>query len=376
MIRAAVARGFSGSTPELAIPRLFIQLAGVLGRHSGLSEENVNEYANLLEKEILRVLPRPLDERLLSLVRTQASTFRRGGRPLADANLVMGLHLTAMGEYRQAVPFLEPIVQTEAMAGITLAFCLYTLGTSTSIRPESASMLSHPSYEMPAREALRILAEKQPPLFSIRAPGVWREPELSRIFWFMINFAFKWFPRELYFLLIGLQKAKMENNAVLVEKLVKKGVMQFSDNQQFLQELFLLRMQQGNGPGARDILTQMRSMFPASVEPVYYSLIFALMVRDERFFRENAYQTQAPVPPVIIDLLETAWDGIVQKTPDALTRIREFPNRFPDARFLAPPLLYIAQDLFGDDEKRHKPAEKALFETMDGYAKYLLNMRS
>jgi hypothetical protein len=376
MLRTVVEQGFAQHTPEVAIPRLFLHLAGAIERHPDLTDDRINEYANILEKEILRVLPRPLSPVLLGTVRTQASTFRRGTQPLADANLIMGLHLAAIGEFRAAVPFLEPAVHTEAMAGLTLAYCLYIMGTSTSQRPESASVLQHPSYEMPARETMQRLSEKHPPLFTLRAPSVWKEPELSRIFWFMIHYAFKWYPRDLYFLMIGLQKAKTENNGVLIEKLVKKGVVQFSDNLQFLRELFLLRVRQGNSAGARDILSQMRAMFPQAAEPVYYGLFFALMVRDERLFMACAYQSQAPVPPVIVDLWETAWSCIVKKDPAAVARVRELPTRFPEARFLAPPLIYFVKDLFGEDAGRRGPAEKAILETIDGYARHLLGLDS
>ena len=88
----------------------------------------------------------------------------------------------------------------------------------------------------------------------------------------MFRLAIEWFPAEVEFLKIGLEKAKKDGNKDMRGELLKIASERYFSDMFFLRDLYHFKIESRDASGATAVVRQMMQQHPDELEPIYYGM--------------------------------------------------------------------------------------------------------
>lgn len=299
---------------------------------------------------------------------------RQTGHMLFD--IILGFKLIDLAKYNPAIDILKKYRTIDSIICTAIAYCYYIL--SEEYQGDGLPQGNRRPSEMAlhAREQIIELARLRPPVNRLKFPQVVQELKVNKIFWFMIRLAIDWFPAEVEFLKIGLEKAKKDQNREMRGELLKIASERYFNDMFFLRDLYHFRIEARDANGATAVVRQMMQQHPDQLEPIYYGLQLSIISSQNSAygsFRKIAVEKK--MPQNILLLLDFAFELIAGKEPESLACLEEIKRRILSKSHYLLLVEYIATDVFSDDEKRSKSAKKAILDSLDLYCMKLLKMK-
>jgi len=298
--------------------------------------------------------------------KVMASALRTKRRKDADTgiNIVVGLKLLKNGDCIHALEYLKDYSGLDAKLGTAAAHCYYLLSlcefksgvTPISRRPGEMELL--------ARELMLTMAREHPPLNQLRQLKFEDSEFLEKIFWQMIYLGLEWFPSERWFIEAGLRNAVDTGNTEMRKKLLDTGSERFYTDKLVLREMYNYKLETRDAGGAAGVVNQMLMQYPGDPEPIY------LLTRKKasyHSFRKLARVQRMPVH--ILEIFDIAFDLLTLEKQDAITKIADFENEYPELQYYLTTLRYIATDFFSDDESRVRHARKTLLDSVEQFCR-------
>ena len=192
----------------------------------------------------------------------------------------------------------------------------------------------------------------------------------------MIRLAIDWFPAEVEFLKIGLEKAKKDQNREMRGELLKIASERYFNDMFFLRDLYHFRIEARDANGATAVVRQMMQQHPDQLEPIYYGLQLSIISSQNSAygsFRKIAVEKK--MPQNILLLLDFAFELVAGKESESSACLEEIKRRILSKSHYLMLVEYIATDVFSEDEKRSKSAKKAILDSLDLYCMKLLKMK-
>ena len=313
-------------------------------------------------------------ERLFShAVRTRR---RPAGRMIFD--VILGFKLIDLGKYNQAAEVLSKYRTIDAIICTAISYCYYALSDE---QLSDAGVVSHnrrPSEKaLAAREQMIELARLRPPVNRLKFPHVLQALKINKIFWFMLRLAIDWFPSEVEFLKVGLEKAKKDGNKDMRGELLKIASERYFSDMFFLRDLYHFKIEIRDASGATAVVRQMMQQHPDELEPVYYGMQLSIISSQNSAygsFRKIA--TAKKMPSNVLLLLDFEFELVAGKKTETYACLEEIRNRVLSKSHYLVLIEYTTEDAFSDVEKRAKTARKAILDSLDLYCMKILKMKT
>lgn len=158
------------------------------------------------------------------------------------------------------------------------------------------------------------------------------------------------------------------------KRILEIGTERFYTNINILREMFYYYLENRDPASAAGVVNQLIKQYPHDLEPIYLGLKLSLLTSKKMTyhgFRKLAVTNG--MPPQIVDLFDFTFDLTSHEPKEAMVRITEFENDFPQYLYYAITLRYIATDLVSTDEVRAKKARKAILDSLDNFCLLELN---
>lgn len=300
---------------------------------------------------------------------------RKKGRAVYDIRL--GMRLINGGKYAEAIEQLKKYRPIDAIICPAIAYCYFVLSTQQS-GIDLEDLRNRPNgMSLAAREQMIELIRIKPPVNRLKDMEIADDPDINKIFWFMINQAIAWFPSERGFILIGIEKASRDQNLDIKEDLLKIAVERFYNDMEFLRELYNLKLEKRDAGGVAGVIKQMTQQYPDEIEPIYYGMKLSIVTaRVETYYHFRKIAVQKNIPAHAPLLLDFAFEIMAGKQFEARACLEEIRVKFGPQHYFVILLDYAAADFFSDDEKKVKRAKKALVDAIDQYCARLLKIKN
>jgi len=309
------------------------------------------------------------------IINTAIRTKRSSGK--ASLRILGGIQLLSAGHFKDAISYFADYWKHDARIGFYIAYCYYSIsksrkgdenGDTTRIKQES---------ELAAREQLLEMVRVQPPLYRLKPLDLSVNEAVDDAFWFMIKISLWWFPNEKWFIQIGLEKAKKDNNAAKRVELLNTATVKFFNDLDFLRESFNFRIEQGDGVGANGIVKQMIQQYPESLEPIYYGLKLSLIATGRSSYSQyRSMAAEKGMPVYLIQILDWAFYVLKNQEKESDMQFRELSRRFKSLSYYFIPLDYMAQHIFSAEEEESRKARMLFIDSIDMYALKVLKVHS
>lgn len=297
------------------------------------------------------------------------------GRAIYD--IMLGMKMINTGKYTEAIEQLKKYRQVDLIICPLIAYCYFVLSTQQS-RNEGDDPVRRPSnMSLAAREQMIELVRIKPPINRLRDMEIADDPNINRIFWFMINQAIEWFPSEREFFRIGVEKASRDGRMDVKEDLLNMAIERFYNDMFFLRELYKFKLENRDAGGVAGVVKQMTQQYPDDLEPIYYGLKLSIITaRIETYFRFRKLALLKNIQPNVLLLLDFAFEMMSGKTVEAYACLDEIRIKFGPRHYYVTLLEYVAHDFQSADEKKVKQAKKALIDSIDQYCMKLLKIKT
>ncbi len=308
---------------------------------------------------------------ILTAIRSKHSSGK------ASLKILGGLQLLSSGHCQEAIGYFADYWKHDARIGFYIAYCYYTISKSRKGGEGSESTSQKQKSELAAREQLLEMARVQPQLYRLKPLDLSNDEVVENAFWFMLKVSFGWFPNEKWFVQIGLEKAKKDNNKAKRVELLNIATVKFFNDLDFLRESFTFKLEHGDGIGANGIVKQMMQQYPGSLEPVYYGLKLSLIATGKTSYSQyRLMATEKGMPVYLIQIFDWVFYVLKYQEKEAQTQYRELLRRYKSLSYYFIPLEYIVQDIFYAEEEKSKQARMLFIDSIDHYAKKVLKIQA
>jgi hypothetical protein len=308
---------------------------------------------------------------ILTAIRSKHSSGK------ASLKILGGLQLLSSGHCQEAIGYFADYWKHDARIGFYIAYCYYTISKSRKGGEGSESTSQKQKSELAAREQLLEMARVQPQLYRLKPLDLSNDEVVENAFWFMLRVSFGWFPNEKWFVQIGLEKAKKDNNKAKRVELLNIATVKFFNDLDFLRESFTFKLEHGDGIGANGIVKQMMQQYPGSLEPVYYGLKLSLIATGKTSYSQyRLMATEKGMPVYLIQIFDWVFYVLKYQEKEAQTQYRELLRRYKSLSYYFIPLEYIVQDIFYAEEEKSKQARMLFIDSIDHYAKKVLKIQA
>jgi len=193
----------------------------------------------------------------------------------------------------------------------------------------------------------------------------------------MLRLSVDWFPAEVEFLKIGLEKARKDGNRDMRGELLKIASERYFSDMFFLRDLYHYKIEIRDASGATAVVRQMMQQHPDELEPVYYGMQLSIISSQNSAyssFRKIAVGKK--MPSNVLALLDFEFELVAGKKTETYACLEEIRNRaLPKSHYLIL-IEYATEDAFSGEEKRAKAARKALLDSLDLYCMKILKMKT
>jgi hypothetical protein len=203
------------------------------------------------------------------------------------------------------------------------------------------------------------------------------DPQMNKVFWFMIRQAIEWFPGEREFIRIGVEKASKDGRRDVEEELLNIAIERFYKDMFFLRGLYRFKLENRDAGGVAGVVKQMTQQYPDEIEPVYYGMKFSIITgRLESYHRFRKLAVGKNMPQQALLLLDYAFEMMSGKQFEALACMDEIRKKFGPQHYLVTLIEYVAHDFQSDDERKVKRAKKTMLDAIDQYCMKLLKIEN
>lgn len=335
-----------------------------------------DEFIDAVAYHIMEASPKSTSIGVIEQIVKNALRFKRNGRGKGTLDILAGLKLMCVGNFTDAIQYLRPYAKHDAQIGLYIAYCYMRLSSKEN-PPLPGSTKTRPSeMELAAREQMLEMLRTKPPINRLRQLQFADNEFLEQACWAILGFVFEWFPNEPWFIRIGLEKAKKDQNEEMRERLLKIGGERFFNDMFFLRELYQMRLERKDGAGTAGVVKQMMQQYPDSSEPLYYGIKLALLSGSPtsyRQYREKAIT--AGMPNHLIYFFDFAFAFLTKDMPTAQATLAEMKRRFVSLKYYLSMIEYVLNEAQSGDEGRVKRAKMVFFDSFEAYAFQVLKLQ-
>jgi hypothetical protein len=293
-------------------------------------------------------------------------------------DIILGFKLIDLGKYNQAAEVLTKYRTTDAIICTAISYCYYALSEEHLNEGGVPAPSRRPSEKaLAAREQMIELVRLRPPVNRLKFPHVLQELKINKVFWYMVRLAIDWFPTEVEFLKIGLEKAKKDGNKDMRGELLKIASERYFSDMFFLRDLYHFKIESRDASGATAVVRQMMQQHPDELEPVYYGMQLSIISSQNSAyssFRKMAVTKK--MPSNVLALLDFEFELVAGKKTETYACLEEIRNRVLSKSHYLILIEYATDDAFSDVEKRAKVAKKAILDSLDLYCMKILKMKT
>ncbi|KQC03885.1 MAG: hypothetical protein APR53_00460, partial [Methanoculleus sp. SDB] len=335
-----------------------------------------DEFIDAMAYRIMEASPRSGSIGAIEQIIKNALRFKRNGRAKGTLDILAGLELMSVGNFNDAIPYLRPYAKHDALIGLYVAYCYMRLSAQETRHLPESSKTRPSEMELAAREQLLEMLRTKPPISRLRQLHIADNEFLEQACWAILGYAIEWFPNEPWFLRIGLEKTKKDNNEDMRERLLKIGGEKFFNDMFFLRELYQMRLERKDGAGTAGVVKQMMQQYPDSSEPLYFGIKLALLSGSPtsfRQFREKAVDAGMPVH--LIYFFDFAFAFLTKDMPTAQATLAEMKRRFGSLKYYLSLIEYVFNESQSGDEGRAKRAKRVFFDSFEAYTFQVLRIQ-
>lgn len=361
---------------DINLPVFFAHIVSALD--NGFPDIQGAAYDEFIDSIAYRLMTRSSQGGSTQYIERVIMTAIRSKRSSGKASLKIlgGLQLLSSGHCQDAITYFADYWKHDARIGFYIAYCYYTISKSKTGEENTELSRRKQETELAAREQLLEMVRVRPPLYRLKPLDLSDDETVDNAFWFMVKMSLWWFPNEKWFLQIGLEKAKKDNNEAKRVELLNIATVKFFNDLDFLRESFTFRLEQGDGVGANGIVKQMIQQYPDSLEPVYYGLKLSLIATGKTSYSQyRQMAAEKGMPVYLIQILDWAFYVLKDQEKESSVQFRELLRRFKSLSYYFIPLDYIVQNIFTAEEEESKRARKLFIESVDLYAKKVLKIQ-
>ena len=344
----------------------------------GISDTAHDRIIDDITMKVLEVSRRGGDIEYVEKLFTYATRMRRRHTGHMIFDIILGFKMIDLGKYNQAVEVLSKYRSVDAIICTAISYCHYALSEEHLKENGMPTQNRRPSEKaLHAREQMIELARLHPPVNRLKFPQVLQELKINKIFWFMLRLAINWFPTEVEFLKIGIEKAKKDGNKDMRGELLKIASERYFSDMFFLRDLYHFKIEERDAAGATAVVRQMMQQHPDELEPIYYGMQLSIISSQNSAyssFRKIAVTKKMPVH--VLALLDFEFELVAGKKTEANACLEEINSKSPGKNHYLVLIGYATDDVFSDDEKRAKLAKKVLIDSLDLYCMKLLKMKT
>jgi hypothetical protein len=344
---------------------------------------NVNDdlYDRFIDSITLRLLDTSTMSSDISYVEklfdyAERNKRKKTGKALYD--IVLGMKMINNGKYTEAIEQLKKYRNVDAIICPAIAYCYIARSSPAGGEINPEELVRGPSpMALAAREQMIELIRLNPQVNRLREMGIGDDPDINRIFWFMMKKAIEWFPENREFLRIGIEKASKDGRRDIREELLGIAIERFFDDMYFLRELYKLKLESRDAGGVAGVIKQMSQQYPDELEPIYYGLKLAIITtREEVYYRFRKMAMSKNIPQRALVLLDFGFEMMSGKHFEAHACLDEIKVTFGPRHHYVILLEYVAHDFLSDDEKKVKQAKKAMLDSIDQYCLKQLKIKN
>lgn len=333
-----------------------------------LSDEARDHFVDAVTAKVLVVSKKTNDIPFVEKLFDYAMRNKKSQKGKAIYDILLGFRLLHNGRLSEAADALRKYRSLDVTICPVIAYCYYTLSTQQMPPGQDVNSARPNEMMLAAREQMIELLRINPPVNRLRDSDIPEDPQIVKIFWFMVKRAIEWFPSESGFLRIGIEKATRDENLDAKEELLNIAIERFYNDKFFLREMYRLKYERRDAGGIAGIVKQMTQQFPDEIEPVYYGLHLSIIsARSETYARFRKLAVAKEMPKNILLLVDFAFEIMCGRRAEATAYLEELRQRFGGRHYYVLLLDYVIHDAFSDDEKRVKRAKKALVDSIDQY---------
>jgi hypothetical protein len=342
-----------------------------------ISDDVYDEFIDSITFKVLDVSSTSNDSEYIRKVIANAVRFKKKKDAETGVNIVVGLKLVKTGDYVHALDYLKKYIGLDAKIGAAVGYCYYSLSLREFKKNDESARNYRPGeMELLARETLLNLTRIRPPVNSLPQLQIDDPAFLEKTFWQMVFTGLEWFPSEKWFVEIGLENAVSTGNAEMRKRLLEIGSERFYSDIHFLREMFYYNLENRDAGGAAGVVNQLIKQYPDELEPIYLGMKLSLLTtRKNTYHNFRKLAIAKSMPPYILELFDFAFDLLSSETQEAQNRISDIETEYPQIRFYATVLRYLAHDFSSNNDVRIKKAKKALLDSLDQFCLYELKKR-
>lgn len=300
---------------------------------------------------------------------------KKSGR--STLKILSGIKMMGIGRYKEAIEYFGEYWKYDSRIGIYISYCYYCLSEIDSKKNNLGGANSPPSrLELHARETLLELARVKPPLYRLKQLDISDNEVMERAFWVIIKKSMEWFPKEKWFIKIGILKAKNDGNDERRTQLLGYAIDRYYNDQDFLRENFYLKLEKRDGVGAAGVVKQMTQQNPKSLEPLYYGIKLSLLSNSKNSYNDfREISLNMGMPHYLLLLYDLGLFIMRDEKREAEAQFKELKKRFKSLNFYLVTIDYLMKDIFSDDENRKKISKNIFFDSLDKYAVQVLKIQ-
>jgi hypothetical protein len=344
-----------------------------------INDELYDRFIDSVTIKVLNVSKRSNDLTFVNKLFDYAVRNKKKKAGTSLFEIMVGLKMISNGKYTEAIEQLKNYRNVDAIICPSIAYCHFSLSTGQpgpAMADDGRALAPNLSI-LAAREQMIELVRLNPPVNRLAEMDIPENPEITRIFWFMLKQAFDWFPEEREYFRIGLLKAAKDGRREIREEILGIAIERFYNDMFFLRELYKKKLEDRDAGGIAGVIKQMTQQFPDDPEPIYYGLKLSIMtIRLETYYRFRKLAVQKNMPPHALLVLDFAFELMSGKHYEAIACLDEIKLKSGTQDYYTTLLEYVAHDFFSDDEKKVKQAKKAMLDSIDQYCLKLLKVPS
>lgn len=359
------------------LPVFFAHIVSALDK--GFPDIDNATYDEFIDSIAYRVMKNSKQGNSTRYIERMIKTAIRSKRSSGNASLRIlgGIKLLSSKRYQDAIAYLADYWKHDARIGFAIAYCYYSISKSKHDKENTEVSKQKQETELAAREQLLEMVRVRPPMYRLKPLTILDDESLEHAFWSTLKISLWWFPNEKWFIQIGLEKAKKDNNNAKRAELLSIATVKYFNDLDFLRESYHFRLEQGDGVGANGIVKQMMQQYPDSLEPFYYGLKLSLIATGKSSYSQyRSLATEKGMPIYLILIMDWAFYVLKDQEQESRLQYKEVSRRFKSLSYYLIPLEYVAQNIFSADKDESRQARMIFIESIDQYAKKVLKVSS
>ncbi|MFA6363173.1 hypothetical protein [Methanoregula sp.] len=370
--------GVNSEKIDANIPVFFGQVISSLEKTlPGLGDEFIDPFIDAMAFAVLAASKRSDDIPFIQKLFDHAMRSKRGNRSRAVYDILIGMKMITTGKYAEAVQQLKKYQALDVMICPAIAYCYFVLSTQQTPIEKNGRSQRPNNMSLAAREQMIELVRLNPPINRLQDFEITEDPQIDKIFWFMIKQAIDWFPSEREFVRIGIEKASYDGKRDVKEELLNIAIERFYNDKFFLREFYKFKLENRDAGGVAGVIKQMTQQYPDDIEPIYYGMTLSIITgRMDTYFRFRKLAFNKNIPAQAPLLLDYAFEVMRDRKIEAAACMVEIEKQFGPQHYFVTLLEYVAHDFQSEDLKKVKRAKKASFDAINQYCMKLLKIEA